>query len=300
MRATIQKRQHIVEKGLSLPSPRPGFGRETIQLLSAELSIYLDRFGCDELALACVGALESYHSFNQATGASSPLDNGVLAKLKRKVLSGSERVGVGADCRHFGGVDSVNATDTARMIGQSFDALAKSRRSIRNFRPGAVDESVIVSATVVAQSTPSVCNRQGWRVHCYQGQDACRPLLDIQTGNRGFSDTISTLLVVTCRLSAFISADERNEAYVDGGMFAMTLVHALHSRGVSSCCLNLCLNARDDHRFHQMGEIPESEVLVMAIAIGYSPDSLSVAKSMRRPVLEVLEFHSGVCAPSGR
>lgn len=291
-RATLQKHQHIVEKGLSLPAPRPGFGVENIRLLTSEVAAYVERFGPDGLAAACVGALRAYHAFNQRAGVASPVAIEVLAALEQRVFS---RAALGGECASegcFGGVDWLRAADLEQAGRGGFEEVAGSRRSVRNFRSEVVPAAEVLAATRVAQSTPSVCNRQAWRVHCYQGEDACRPLLEIQTGNRGFTETIKTLLIVTCRLSAFMSAGERNEAYIDGGMFSMSLVYALHARGVGSCCLNLCLEPRDDRRFHLVGDIPDEEVLVMAIAIGYLPEALAIAQSKRGPVEEVLKFHT--------
>lgn len=289
-RALLQKRQHIVEKGLSLPSPRPGFGVENIYLLATELVEYVERYGADALARSCVDALNSYHAFTTSAGKASPVPIELLAVVEHELRSEAAFVGVGS----YGGVELVRAVDVETAGRKGFDEMAASRRSVRSFRPELISRQLILDATRIAQMTPSVCNRQAWRVHFYQGDVDCHRVLALQTGNRGFTESIKNLVVVTCRLSAFMSAGERNEAYIDGGMFSMSLVYALHARGVGSCCLNLCLESVEDRLFHLVGDIPEEEVLVMAIAVGYLPDEFKIALSKRGPLEGVIEFHSSL------
>src|SRR3546814_1994141 len=62
--------------------------------------------------------------------------------------------------------------------------------------------------------------------------------LSLQNGNRGFGHEIPCLLILCTDLSAFDTAGERYQHWIDGGMFSMSLVWALHALGYSSCCLN--------------------------------------------------------------
>jgi nitroreductase len=118
-----------------------------------------------------------------------------------------------------------------------------------------------------------------------------RAVLEHQNGNRGFGDTAQRILVVTCDYRAFASCTERNEAFVDGGMFAMSLVYALHALELGFCCLNLCQQNRTGRALRRVGNIPDHEALIMVIAVGHLPDALHVARSERRAVEDVLVFH---------
>lgn len=291
--AIIQKRQHIVEKGLSLPQPRPGFGVENILLLTDEVDRYVEKYGSDPLVESCVGALKTYHAFTVKAGGTSPVPIALLAKIEERTKV--KHLKDGGECA--GGVDVIHAAEIEQASAGCFAELARSRRSIRNFQRDAIPISTIEEAVRLAQYTPSVCNRQAWRVHCYQGY-ACGPILAIQTGNRGFNETIGNFLVVTCHLSAFMSAGERNQAYIDGGLFAMSLVYALQSKGIGSCCLNLCLEPAADVCFHSVGKIPPEEVLIMGIAIGFLPEVLSVAQSKRNRIEDVFVVHCEIEKPA--
>lgn len=56
-------------------------------------------------------------------------------------------------------------------------------------------------------------------------------------GNTGFDGEVQNYIVVTSDMSAFYDPFERNQVYVDGGIFTMALVEALHYYGIASCIL---------------------------------------------------------------
>jgi nitroreductase len=87
-----------------------------------------------------------------------------------------------------------------------------------------------------------------------------------------------------------MNSAERNEIWVDGGMFSMSLVYALHSLGLGTCCLNLCQNASEENRLRALVGITPHHSPVMMIAVGNIPETLSVAHSQRKLVKEVLTW----------
>ena len=149
----------------------------------------------------------------------------------------------------------------------------------------------IADAVKLAQKTPSVCNRQAWKVHVFDDPAAMRSLLEIQAGNRGFGEHASAVLVVTCDLQCFVEVAERYQAWIDGGMFCMSLCLALHAAGYGACCLNWSKEPADDRRLRAAAPIADAEQVIMLIAIGTLPERLDVAASPRRPLTDALEFH---------
>ena len=115
-------------------------------------------------------------------------------------------------------------------------------------------------------------------------------LFELQNGNRGFAEFVNRLIMVSADLQGFTSEGERHQAWTDGGMFSMSLVYALHSLGVGTCCLNLCHGVKTDKAMKKAAKIPASEVLVMMIAVGHLPGKFKVAASPRKPLQEVF-FH---------
>ncbi len=64
----------------------------------------------------------------------------------------------------------------------------------------------------------------------------------------------------------------------------MSLVYALHSLGLGSCCLNWSVEKEHDEKLHAVTGIPASEMVIMMIGVGALPDSLQVAQSPHKPV----------------
>jgi len=104
----------------------------------------------------------------------------------------------------------------------------------------------------------------------------------------GFGEDIPVLLVLTSDLEWFVSAQERNQAWIDGGMFAMSLVLALHSFGLGTCCLNWCATPEQDEKLHSALAIPESHVVTMMIAVEHLPEVFRVTRSNRKKLHELL------------
>jgi len=172
-----------------------------------------------------------------------------------------------------------------------FPTLAKMRHSVRNFADQPVPDDAIASAIQVAQQSPSACNRQAWRVHVYTSPTAKADVLRVQNGNSGFGHLAARILVLTADTRSFVTSSERHQGYIDGGMFAMSLIYALEAQGIASCCLNLSTYCFQDLAVHRVCRIPASEALIMMLAIGYPPEQCRVARSARLPTESVISWH---------
>jgi nitroreductase len=128
-------------------------------------------------------------------------------------------------------------------------------------------------------------------VHLVSDLDLRHRALGFQNGNRGFGDSASKLLVLTVDLSYFAGAAERNQGFVDGGMFAMSVVYALHSLGLGTCCLNWCAGSSTDRALRRELGIADCEVVLLMLVVGGLPDEFCVTRSARRDVSEVLVTH---------
>lgn len=162
------------------------------------------------------------------------------------------------------------------------------RRSVRDFSERAVAEETIERAILLATSSPSVCNRQAWHVYVSDKRNIIDRALTFQNGNTGFGHQVRTLLVVCADLAAFHDGMERYQHWIDGGMFAMSIVLALHSLGVASCCLNWSRGPRQDVAFRKAFNVVSSHSVVMMIAVGYPNDVVKVCASPRRPLGDIL------------
>jgi nitroreductase len=159
-----------------------------------------------------------------------------------------------------------------------------SRFSVRDFDCIKVLNKDIVKAIELALNTPSVCNRQASFVYCLYTREEIDRALSLQNGNRGFGHEIPCLLILCANLSAFDTAGERYQQWIDGGMFSMSLVWALHSLGLATCCLNWSKGPVDDMRLRSLVPINDEHTVLMMLAVGFPREYLKVCYSARKPV----------------
>lgn len=162
-----------------------------------------------------------------------------------------------------------------------------SRYSVRDFKNKKVESELLARAIRLAMKSPSVCNRQAWHVYHIQERENIDTALSLQNGNRGFGHEVPCLLVIAADLAAFDSASERYQPWIDGGMFSMSLLLALHSLGLGACCLNWSKGPIDDLKLRRLINIRKGHSILMMVAVGYASNTLKVCHSARRNISEI-------------
>ncbi len=167
------------------------------------------------------------------------------------------------------------------------EAFFFSRYSLREFKQMSVDFSLVERAISLAMKTPSVCNRQAWHVYHAVDQDVIKKALSYQQGNRGFGDKVPNLMIITTDLTAFMPGQEHYQHWIDGGLFSMSLIYALHSLGIASCCLNWSQSPNNDLKLRSAFNIRPNDTVIMMLAFGYPDEKNNVCISSRRPLQEI-------------
>lgn len=272
LRADIIKRYHVVEKGLTMPERRFSFGREVIMVLIQECNDFKNRYGTDELQVRqAVMILYEYLKVHQDN--SVELDEELKSKILRLIKA--------------------YQIDTATVQGHSdpetyfskkdgdFAEFAKSRYSVRNYSDKDVPVQLFDSVISLALHAPSACNRQPSRVFLVSDKEKIKAVLAVQNGNRGFGHLANKLLIVTVDLSGFIGLIERNLAWIDGGIFSMNLLYALHYYGIGACPLNWAVEPEKDRKLHKICDIPENHRIVLVVSCGYPKEEFNHPLSLR-------------------
>jgi nitroreductase len=271
---------HGLEKGLSLRNPRQDFGIQRSYDLLMKLEKYISRFGYDSTAVIAINVLTKYYEFRVKNGTAD-------LKFLKNLSHLRENIPNEYSTEDRGGIIYVEKKKIHESVMSNFENFVKSRYSIRNFSSEPVDDKLIHQAISIATKTPSVCNRQTTKVYIIQNNALRKLILELQPGNRGFGEEIDKILLITSELGYFTHSAERREPFIGGGMFAMSLVYALHSLGLGTCCLNLSLHHKSETIIKKAANISDSEVLIMLIAVGNIPDELKVASSPRRNIDEI-------------
>lgn len=273
LEAQILKTQHSIEKGLSLKNTRLGFGLSIIDLLESLLLEYIDRGNSieSEAVKISLDTMNEYVDFHRRNN-HEPKISFKLHNLLQSINPMQEK---------HGGFKDVSRNDVISFRDAKFESFVKSRYSIRDFADTDVDIDVIKEAINIALNTPSACNRQSWNVRIVSGS-YIGFINDNQNGNRGFGEKINKYLIVTSDLKSFSKPRERNQAFIDGGLFAMNLLLALHHKGLATIPMSASLNAQQESNIRNKFELNDSEVLIMFIALGHYPQEFKVAFSKRK------------------
>lgn len=280
-RAFLIKQYHIVEKGLAMPHPKENFGIPKIKLLLSKLKTYEEKYGFDEeLSSPVRNCIKEYLAANPNL---DQVDSNFKEQLQQLLLSFDFK-------QTEGGTKTFNYEDLKNYTDFDFENFLKSRSSVRNFKNEPLKHSDIRQAVHLARHAPSVCNRQNWQLHFYSEEKLRTDLLNLQHGNGGFTDSIQGVFVVTTNIKGFTKM-EQNQVFVDGGLISMNLVLSLHHLGIGSCCLNTCFPYTREKKIKKLGNIPESERLIMMIGVGYWKEEFKVAYSKKKEVDEILRIH---------
>lgn len=181
------------------------------------------------------------------------------------------------------GAIAMNADTLRRGMLDDPELFFYSRHSVRSFSSKPVDEELLDRAIRLASKTPSVCNRQSWIVYRATDRETINAALRYQNGNRGFGHEVQCLLIIAADLAAFDTPNERYQYWIDGGMYAMSLVYSFHALGVSSCCLNWSQTPKADRQLRRAIGIERNHSVVMLLAVGYPSEELLVCASPRTP-----------------
>lgn len=280
LRALVTKRYHMIEKGLALPEPRPGFGKENVELLCKLTHELQKKKPNSNEILLTIDALESYRDFN--------LNNNILPD--KHVIEIIDRIRESGVSRSGNAVRECGGGDSHQQY--SLDLLM-TRRSVRDFLvEEIVPDFILENAVRAAQQAPAVCNRQAGRIHLIKNTEMKKNALSFQNGNRGFGETASVIAIVTVDQAEMLEPTERYQHWIDGGMFAQNFLLAIHAQGYGACPLNWSAKVGADRAIRKkLGFIKKTESIIMLIAIGALKSSYKVARSERRPIDEVMKIY---------
>ena len=163
-----------------------------------------------------------------------------------------------------------------------------SRRSVREYLKKPLLERDVKKAVEIAILSPSACNRQMCKVYYVKDKEKADKLIALAQGFGGFEKETINLLVVTFDVSANYMVGERNQGWLNAGLFSMNLVNALHSMGIGSCFCQFGNSVKDEETVKRILDISPSERVAVFISAGYYCDEMLIPYSPRKEVSDVL------------
>ena len=274
LRSKITFHYHAIEKGLSNANLRLGFGEKAFKQLFNAMDKYIElNYSTEDSRFqSAISVIQSYVNMHKKNDFLVEDIEGRLVKYSKYIINKK---------RDNGGYVTLNKGELPDFRELSFKELSNNRYSVRDFADTEVKDTHIFDAVQIATKTPSVCNRQSWNVHYIKNQNIVEKVLKLQGGLTGNGENLSKLLLVTCDKQYMMGPQERNQTYIDGGLFTMSLLYALESEGLATCTLNTNYTINIEKMMRKILDISMSEDLIAFVAIGNYPEIFKVAKSPR-------------------
>lgn len=269
---------HGIEKGLSHIDLRLGFGQEQLVYIRDLLNMYVD-LGMDKKDdeyVDTLSVLNEYYRIHNEKNYNLSFFNEIFKEFLQEIVGiHSERSGM--------------SILEYKSRSTDFKKLAANRYSVRNFSKKNVSNNLIHEAIKMSMKTPSACNRQMWKVRAIKEEGMINKVLQYQRGFSGY-EAPPVLFLITISLESFQFPRERNQAFVDGGLFGMSFMYSLEYLELASCALNCEFTIEDEKSIREILELPDSEVMIMFIACGHFLEQYPVCKSPRISSNKVLNI----------
>lgn len=283
VRRNIMFFAHGIEKGLSHANFRPKFGISALKNLSRNLDLWYEFKDFDDTFFNIgLAAMKKYFVKHEELG--------IDVSDRKKYFSKKILNLIDSSTGEMGGVDVISMNNRSTLLNSnSFEDVVRRRRSLREWSDESVDISKIRSAIDIAITSPSVCNRQNTNVYVVTDSNKIDKALKTQGGMVGYKNP-PILILVTNDIKGSSFFTERNQAFIDGGLFVMSLLLGLEYEKLAAVCLHTMVDSQQDLKIREILDVPESEALITFIAIGNLKESLLTPHSQRLKIDDILRM----------
>ncbi len=268
---------HAIEKGLNMPEFRTGFGKEKVLHISNILENKGDLISeyIYDYALSVLLEYKQTHL-------------GMNIELSKEVIDSVDRL---KNYRETS-VSSQHVVSREKYFSNSkgnYVEVVKGRKSIREFSDQKIDKVVLNKAIDLSTECPSACNRQPYHVYVISETKQVDFINTIHYGNKGFGHTVPTYLIVTSNQSAFLSPLERNDVFINGGIYLNSLVNALYYYEIGSCILNWSVHPNIDIKLRNNCNIDNNDTIIAIVAIGVVSDIVKYGTSPKKGYIDIIK-----------
>ncbi len=282
--ALLRRNIHGLEKGLLMRPRRDEFATDyivdTVECYSKLVNKTTDEACHDEL----LWAHDVLAEYFQIVGSHPNVDRG------RSLFDSLSKPQCTIECEQRIPYRRDLATRPSVSYQQLME-LARRRRSVRWFLQTPVDRKLIDQAIEVAALSPSACNRQPFQFRVLDDRKlACR-VAGISMGTAGYHENIPVLIVIIGQLGCYFSERDRHLIYIDGSLAAMSLVYALETLELGTCCINWPDMETMERQIAAELGMEDDERVVMLMAVGHPDSEGMVAFSQKKPLDQIRRYN---------
>lgn len=276
----IMLRVHSLEKGMAYRTPRSFGAAKAIALahMLENASVETRTSTAYRMGESVLRAWQKFHTDREDRNSDA------FETVNRFLVSAEEPDVESCEA----GVRTISERDPKAWATLPFDEFVSSRHSTRRYSGQEVADDLLDEAVHLAMLSPSACNRQMVRLHVIDDPAGKRLLYNTLHGTGGVDYDTCRMGLITYDSRSLEFYGERNQGYLNAGLFAMTLVYALHWKGVGACLLQFGNTAAEERALIRGLGIPEYERAAVGISFGHLESSDVVPASVRRGVVEVL------------
>lgn len=274
LRSKITFHYHSIEKGLSNPDLRLGFGKSAFEGLFFAMDKYVEKGfpTSDNRFQQAISVISEYINIHRINNYDTEWVTSKYNRYKKYFIE---------EFYEVGGSDSIKSKKIPKYKELNFKELSTYRYSIRDFGEELIDDNDIYDAIQMATKTPSVCNRQAYRVYQIKNTQKLKKAYEMQGGLTTNGNNLQQFLLVTCNREFMNGPHERNQTYIDGGMYLMSLIYALTYHQIATCTLNTNFTLEKEKAMRELLDVSYSEDLIAFVAIGSFAEETKYAKSPR-------------------
>ena len=161
-----------------------------------------------------------------------------------------------------------------------FLELAKSRRSIRSYKPTPVESDKVLYCLEAARWAPSSRNSQPWEFIVVTNPETRRRLAEVHRWGRHMAEAPVVILA--------LANMDRATGYwqQDMGAAIQNLLLAAHAQGLGTCWIGISESPFEE-KFKELLGVPDKYRVVAAITLGYPAESPS---KTRRSLEEIAHW----------
>lgn len=261
-KALISISMHSLEKGLCFSKKKENWGGEKSIYLTRLLREHIKVYGKCDVVVVALNVLNAYLADD------SSLNSFTLRSEINELLDENK-----SDLRpNIGGAKFVTCPEFTISYKDILHFFS-TRVSVRDFSLQNISKDEIARAKQIARTTPTACNRQTSRIHVFQDKNTICKILDNQLGDQGWGKNADTLFIITSNLSYFGDTYERNQVYIDGGMYAMNFMIGLHAQKIASCFKMYLREPILEKQFKEIAKIPQQEIPIVLVLAGHYLDT---------------------------